>query len=155
MMAQSSETKSGRFTLAGKLFSLRLAALLLLAFLACAATATPIPESPTTPTLEPTATPAPKPTAMPAIEAGQAEIGVRYAHKLYTHCGIRYADFDGRKWLADPILGSSNPPPGWGNPSDPGTMELITNDRALFLSHSGEPAFFIPAPVDYQFKLCA
>lgn len=83
-----------------------------------------------------------------------AEIGVRYSYDLYTHCGIRSANFDGRRWLADPILGDANPPPGWGNPIDPGTMELVSKDRALFLSHSGESAFFIPAPEDYEFKLC-
>lgn len=111
--------------------------------------------SPTTATA--TATPAPMPTPAVAPEAGLAEIGVRYRHNLYTHCGIRYANFDGRRWLADPILtgiGGVNPPPGWGNPSDPGTMELVTRDRAIFLSSSGEQAFFIPAPEDYQFKLC-
>ena len=105
----------------------------------------------------PTTTPAPMPTAAPPAEAGPAEIGVRYTHNLYTHCGVRYADFDGRRWLADPVLSSNeglSPPEGWGNPSDPGTMELVSKDRALFLSHSGDQAFFKPAPEDYSFELC-
>lgn len=104
-----------------------------------------------------TATPAPMPTAALEPDAGLAEIGVRYKHNLYTHCGIRYANFDGRRWLADPILTNNegvSPPPGWGNPSDPGTMELLTKDRAMFLSHSGVQAFFEPAPEDYEFKIC-
>lgn len=108
-------------------------------------------------TSAPTATPAPMPTAAPATGGAPAEVGVRYSHKLYTHCGVRYADFDGRRWLADPILTGNegvSPPPGWGNPSDPGIMELIDKDRAMFLSHAGERAFFIPAPEDYRFKLC-
>ncbi len=96
-------------------------------------------------------------TATPAAEAASAEIGVRYTHNLYTHCGVRYADFDGRRWLADPVLTANeglSPPPGWGNPNDLGTMELVSKDRALFLSHSGDKAIFKPAPEDYTFKLC-
>lgn len=131
-----------------------------LALLACGsektATAAPTP-APSPTTAAATATPAPMPTAAPTLDGAPAEIGVRYSHKLYTHCGVRYADFDGRRWLADPILtdiGGASPPPGWGNPSDPGTMELVSKDRAVFLSHSGERAFFIPAPEDFQFRLC-
>ena len=115
-----------------------------LALLACGSKETSIP----------TATPAPMPTAAPTLAGAPAEIGVRYSHSLYTHCGIRYANFDGRRWLADPILGEANPPPGWGNPFDSGTMELVSKDRAMFLSHSAERAYFIPAPENYQFKLC-
>ena len=128
-----------------RLALLAAAILLLLALMACDADITA------------TATPAPTPTSAPPAEPGFAKIGARYTHNLSTHCGVRYADFDGRRWLADPILTNNegvSPPPGWGNPSDPGTIELVTKDRAMFLSHSGEQAFFIPAPEDYQFKLC-
>ena len=134
-----------------------------LALLACVSektsmpTATPASIHTATPAPLPTATPAPMPTAAPMAEGAPAEIGVRYSHNLYTHCGVRYADFDGRKWLADPVLtspGGANPPPGWGNPGDSGTMELVSKDRALFQSKSGKRAFFEPAPEDYPFKLC-
>ena len=104
-----------------------------------------------------TATPAPMPTSAPTLDGEPAEIGVRYSHNLYTHCGVRYANFDGRRWLADPIptdIGGANPPPGWGNPFDSGTMELVAKDRALFRSKSGNRAFFEPAPEDYSFKTC-
>jgi hypothetical protein len=157
MMTEASDTKSGRFQLAGKYFFLRLTVLFLLALLACAATATPTPDFTATPTLEPTATPEPRPTTMPEVEGGQAQIGVRYSHRLFTHCGIQYTNFDGRKWVADPIVklfGGPDPPYGWKNPYDTGTIELVAKDRALFLSDSGEGAFFIDPPEDYDFKLC-
>lgn len=118
-----------------------------LAFLACGSEKTALP----------TAGPAPLPTLAVLTDGATADIGVRYFHQLYTHCGVRYADFDGRRWLADPVLTSNeglSPPRGWGNPNDSGTMELVSKDRAMFLSHSGDRAFFIPAPEDYQFKLC-
>ena len=110
-----------------------------------------------TPAHEPTATPAPKPTAMPTVEGGQAQIGVRYSHPLFTHCGIQYTNFDGRTWVADPIVklfGGPDPPYGWKSPYDPGTIEMVAKDRALFLSDSGERAFFFDPPEDYDFKLC-
>ena len=128
-----------------RLYALAALGFLVLALLACGANATP------------TATLVPRPTAAANPEAGAAEIMVLYHHVLYTHCGIRYADFNGRRWLADPVLTSNeglSPPPGWDNPNDRGTIELVTKDRAMFISHSGERAFFIPAPDDYQFKLC-
>jgi hypothetical protein len=73
---------------------------------------------------------------------------VPYVFDLYTHCGILWAKFDGRNWVADPPLtdGSGNPPAGWGNPSDHGTMELVSSDWALYRSDSGMTARFRPGP---------
>jgi len=69
MMTQASDTESGRFQLAGKLFLLWLAVPLLLALLACTAAGTPTPESTVTPTSKPTTTPTSEPTATPATPA--------------------------------------------------------------------------------------
>jgi len=50
-------------------------------------------------------------------------------------------DFDGSFW--DPIGpgpisdGSGNPPPGFDNPYDNGTIQLLTHDRAEYQSRSG------------------
>ncbi|MFN2470436.1 MAG: hypothetical protein ABR583_05500 [Gaiellaceae bacterium] len=84
------------------------------------------------------------------------EPGARYEFTLYTHCGIEYARFDGRWWLADPPLddGSHNPPRGWGNPSQPGTMELVAPDRAKFRAEELS-ATFRPAPASYEPPGCA
>jgi hypothetical protein len=109
-----------------------------------------------------TATPSPRETATSCSEREEkprcpgAEIGKAYPFALYTHCGIRSADFDGRRWIADPILGSANPPPGWGNPADKGSMELVSEDRARFTSTRGLVAEFRPLAEgeDYPWGLC-
>ena len=66
---------------------------------------------------------------------------------LNTHCGIREA-FANQFFLADPVLddGSGNPPPGWGNPTQPGTMSLLADGRAVFRDESGHEVFFQPRP---------
>ena len=77
------------------------------------------------------------------------EIGIRYEYLLYTHCGVLAARIDGREWDADPPLlddVGANPPPGWGNPFDRGTMVLLASDVAEFRSASGKVARFRPRP---------
>jgi hypothetical protein len=76
----------------------------------------------------------------------RAALGVPYSFDLYTHCGILWANFDGRYWAADPPLtdGNGNPPAGWGNPTDHGTMELVSPNEALYRSDSGMTARFSP-----------
>ena len=55
-------------------------------------------------------------------------------YNLYTHCGIDYAQVGNRYYEATPPLsdGSGNPPPGWGNPYQPGTLTVISPTQAVF-----------------------
>ena len=78
--------------------------------------------------------------------------GKPYNYQLYTHCGIRWAYFDGRWWKASPVLddGSRNPPRGWGNPFDIGSMVLSADDRARFTSAAGLTATFESLARDIQ-----
>ena len=87
------------------------------------------------------------------------EIGKPYQYTLYTHCGIRSAYFDGRWWIADPILSdisNVNPPPGWDNPRARGKMELVAEDLARFTSSAGLVAGFRPLPEGphYPWRSC-
>src|SRR3979409_786093 len=68
--------------------------------------------------------------------------------QLYAHWRIRYADFDGRRFYADPPLddGSGNPPRGWGNPFDNGAMTLIDKNTAVFTAPPGHRGFFPTQP---------
>ncbi len=63
------------------------------------------------------------------------EVARSFRYSLYTHCGIRFASFNGRTW-ATPSLsdGSGNPPPGWDNPSQSGRMYVLTTGVAMFAS---------------------
>jgi len=113
------------------------------------------------PTLTPKPTPiscSPQKKELPC--GPRAEIGRSYPYQLYTHCGIRWAYFEGRWWEASPPLddGSGNPPRGWGNPFDMGRMELVNESLSRFTSRAGKTAEFKPLPVEareYPGKPCA
>jgi hypothetical protein len=64
-------------------------------------------------------------------------------YELYTHCGIEWAKIDGTMWRARPALsdGSGNPPPGWGNPSQKGTLTFVDTETAVFTSTAGTVTF--------------
>jgi hypothetical protein len=82
------------------------------------------------------------------LAACSSPTGLGVPFQLYTHCGIRYADFDGRRFYADPPLddGNGNPPRGWGNPYDNGTMKLIDKNTAVFSDAAGHRAVFSTQP---------
>jgi hypothetical protein len=80
--------------------------------------------------------------------ATQATASTRSAHPsqpytLLTHCGIEWARINGTFWRAEHPLsdGSGNPPPGWGNPDQGGTLTLITPTTARFDSPAGTVTF--------------
>ncbi len=109
--------------------------------------------------ITPTATPAPMPTVDPSLlerppQGPGAEIGSTYPYTLYVHCGVRDAHFDGRVWMADPMLGNYNPPPGWTSGDSRGTIELVRDDLAVFKSVSGRTIEFIPWPSDVEWTPC-
>ena len=66
-----------------------------------------------------------------------------HAYRLYTHCGIRWAKIAGTFWRATPPLsdGNGNPPPGWGNPFQPGTLTMTSSTTATFTSQAGSARF--------------
>ena len=72
--------------------------------------------------------------------AGEPEIGVAYRVELYTHCGLRNVEFDGDRWAISGTLsdGSGNPPVGFNNPIDEGTVTLTAPDTAIYTSEFGE-----------------
>jgi hypothetical protein len=109
-------------------------------------------------------TPTPTPTLRPTIALEDrvgpptgpgAEIGKPYQFFLRVACGVRDARFDGRWWVADPIVGVDPPesdwtadetlvPPHVSGYGVYGTMVLVTEDLAVFTSMGGRSFEFIP-----------
>ena len=81
-----------------------------------------------------------------------AEFNTPYPHILFTHCGVLWTYFNGRWWEASPPLvdGDGNLPRGWGNPTDTGTIEMVSEGLARFTGGSGQTAEFKPLPVEIQ-----
>jgi hypothetical protein len=64
-------------------------------------------------------------------------------YSLYTHCGIRYVDFGGTRFYANPPLGdgSGNPPAGWGNPSEGGFVVVTDPDHLTYFAFVHRASF--------------
>ncbi len=62
------------------------------------------------------------------------EIGETYDYVLYVHCGVRWARIDGTWWeTAAPLDdGNANPPNGWGNPYDAGSLTVVDETTAEY-----------------------
>ncbi|MCX4448156.1 hypothetical protein [Streptomyces sp. NBC_01789] len=79
-------------------------------------------------------------------------------YDLYTHCGIDEARvgstyFEAVSPLSD---GSGNPPDGWGNPTQRGTMTLKPGGKAVFTDDAGHEVHFRARPGASTFKrICA
>ncbi|MGZ4432898.1 MAG: hypothetical protein ACXVW7_04610 [Trebonia sp.] len=69
-------------------------------------------------------------------------------YNLYTHCGIDYAHVGNRYYEATSPLsdGSGNPPPGWGNPYQPGILTVISPTQAVFTDKAGHRVVFTLVP---------
>jgi hypothetical protein len=65
------------------------------------------------------------------------------AYQLYTHCGIEWAKINGTFWQARHPLsdGNGNPPSGWGNPYQKGTLVFVGATTARFESAPGNVTF--------------
>jgi hypothetical protein len=79
-------------------------------------------------------------------------------YQLYTHCGIDEARIGNRYFEAVHPLsdGQGNPPPGWGNPYQQGTMTLLPPAGAVFRDRAGHQVQFRLRPGATAFKhLCS
>jgi hypothetical protein len=102
--------------------------------------------------------PAAQPTTPASPSTAAAAAGPARPYQLYTHCGIDEARIGNRYFEAVHPLsdGQGNPPPGWGNPYQPGTMTLLSTAEAVFRDHAGHQVQFRLRPGATGFKhLCS
>lgn len=66
---------------------------------------------------------------------------------LYTHCGIYELTYDNKWYVRDGgrLDDNGNPPPGWGNPTQKGSLRIIKN-RATFSDPQGHHEAFTLRP---------
>jgi hypothetical protein len=64
-------------------------------------------------------------------------------YRLYTHCGIEWARIRSTYWHAARPLsdGQGNPPSGWGNPYQHGTLTFTGSQTAVFRAPPGRVTF--------------
>jgi hypothetical protein len=105
---------------------------------------------------QPTANPSPRPVEGVDTKKVGLEVGVPYRIELYTHCGIDFwTQFDGSYWDAVKYDNSTgNPPQGLGNPSDFGTMTLLSKREAEYVSESGKVFRFTRAAERPKGMIC-
>lgn len=67
-----------------------------------------------------------------------------FDYHLYTHCGVKSVTIDSHHYVADHPLddGNGNPPQGWGNPYQPGTITLTSPTTAVFTEAGGHRVGF-------------
>ena len=71
-------------------------------------------------------------------------IGDEYEYVLYVHCGVEWARIDGDWYKTEPLNdGNANPPPGWGNPFDEGSLTIVDRSTAEYRSDNGEMLTFV------------
>ncbi|NUT99931.1 MAG: hypothetical protein HOY78_48790 [Saccharothrix sp.] len=98
--------------------------------------------------------PAPSPpaaeqtTPTAATTAPTKVTGPAVPYRLYTHCGIDEAKIGDAYYEAHTPLhdGAHNPPPGWDNPYQDGTMALVGDTEAVFRDDKGHEVTFKVRP---------
>jgi hypothetical protein len=83
-------------------------------------------------------------TAAGPSGSGPSATATAQPYRLYTHCGIDEDRIGNRYFEAVHPLsdGHGNPPAGWGNPFQQGTMTLLSTSEAVFRDDAGHHVLF-------------
>ena len=79
---------------------------------------------------------------------GKTPAGRSVRYNLYTHCGVSEARLGNQYYVAVHPLsdGAGNPPAGWENPYDAGTMTQVSATEAVFTDGVGHAVVFRVRP---------
>lgn len=82
--------------------------------------------------------------ALPTAPAPSVRFPTSVPYELYTHCGIDEARIGSTYFEAETPLsgGAFNPPPDWDNPTQRGTMTLLSPTSAVFTDSAGHEVRF-------------
>jgi hypothetical protein len=97
-------------------------------------------------------------TAAGPSGSGPSATTAAQPYRLYTHCGIDEARIGNRYFeAAHPLSdGHGNPPAGWENPFQQGTMTFLSTSEAVFRDDAGHHVLFRVRPGATSFKhLCS
>jgi hypothetical protein len=86
-----------------------------------------------------------------------AQLGVAVRFRLHTHCGVDWSvDFDGSFWdaIGEGRAIRRGAYRSLGNPSDWGTMTLVSGGPALYESNSGVMIAFLRAGESRRISPC-
>jgi hypothetical protein len=81
----------------------------------------------------------------PGSAARASNTASAFAYSLYTHCGIDDANIHGRWFEAESPLtdgSGTNPPTGWSNPYQQGTITMLSDTIAEFRDDHGHVVRF-------------
>jgi hypothetical protein len=80
--------------------------------------------------------------AAPSTASTPATVASGTPHEVSTHCGVMSTIFEGDLWIAEPPLGDHNPPPGWDENRQQGTLTPAGPDKMRFDGGEGRVATF-------------
>ena len=80
-----------------------------------------------------------------ACDGPGAQLSVAYSYQLPTHCGVLATRFDGRDFYVSSLY-PADLPAGLDQPTDTGTMALLSDSVAMFNDPAGRQIQFVDSP---------
>ena len=80
------------------------------------------------------------------------------SYALLTHCGIHEVTYQGKWYVRNGGIlddGQGNPPRGWGNPTQIGTLTILENTATFTDGEAHRETFSLRPGADTPLRMCA